>query len=67
MEAFYAELNKIAEAATSSYSATGYSLQRIYFEILAKNHQKNRSNCLGYEFFLIQILYRILTIVTEQL
>ena len=56
MEPFYAELNKIAEAATSSYSATGYSLQRIYFEILAKNYQKNRSYCLGYEFFSIQIL-----------
>ena len=55
IEALYTELSKRAKAATSSYSATGHSLQRIYFEIVAKNHQKYRLNCLVHEFFLIKI------------
>ena len=38
-EALYAELNKRAEAATSSYSATGNFLQNIYSALVAKNNQ----------------------------
>ena len=48
-EALYAELNKRAEAATSSYSATGEFLQYIYSVLVAKNHQKIRSRCLVHE------------------
>ena len=47
-EAFYAEINERAEAATSSYSATDDFLQCIYF--VAKNHQMTLSRCLVYEF-----------------
>ena len=50
MEALYAELNERAEAATSSYSATGNFLQYIYFVLMAKNHQKIRFRCLTHEF-----------------
>ena len=49
-EALYAELNERAEAATSSYSATGDFLQCIYFVLVAKNHQKIRPRCLVHEF-----------------
>ena len=38
-KALYAELNKRAEAATSSYSATAEFLQYIYPMLAAKNHQ----------------------------
>ena len=37
-EALYAELNERAEAATSSYSATGAFLQYIYSVLVAKNN-----------------------------
>ena len=50
MEALYAELNERAEAATSSYSATGDFLQYIYSVLVTKNHQKIRSRCLVHEF-----------------
>ena len=46
MEALFVELNQRAEAATSSYSATGDFLQYIYSVLVAKNHQKIRSRCL---------------------
>ena len=45
-EAFYAELNERAEAATSSYSVTGDFLQYIYSVSVTKNRQNNRSRCL---------------------
>ena len=44
-EALYAELNERVEAATCSYSATGEFLQYIYSVLVAKNHQKIRSQC----------------------
>ena len=50
MEALYAELNKRAEAATSSYSATGNFAQYIYSVFVTKNHQKIESRCLVHEF-----------------
>ena len=50
MEVLFAELNERAEAATSSYSATGDLLQYIYSVLVDKNHQKIRSSCLVYEF-----------------
>ena len=37
-EALYADLRKRAEAATSSYSATGGFLQYIYSGLVTKNH-----------------------------
>ena len=49
-EALYAELNERAEAATSSYSATGIFLRYIYSVLVAKNHLKIRSRCLVHEF-----------------
>ena len=52
-EALYAELNKRAEAATSSYSATGDFLQHIYSVLVAKNHQQIQSMCLVHEFSFI--------------
>ena len=42
-DALYAELNKRAEAAISSYSATGGFLQYIYSVLLVKNYQKIES------------------------
>ena len=62
-EALYAELNKRAEAATSSYSATGDFLQYIYSVLIAKNHQKIRSRCLVHELSFLTMLI----MVTEQL
>ena len=47
----HAELNKRAEAAVSSYSATGDFLQYIYSVLVAKNHQEIRFRCLVHEFF----------------
>ena len=47
----YAELNKRAEAAVSSYSATGDFLQYIYSVLVAKNHQEVQFRCLVHEFF----------------
>ena len=44
--ALYAEFNKRAEAATSSYPVTGNFLQYIYFVLVTKNHQNIRSRCL---------------------
>ena len=38
-EALYTELNKRAEVATSSYSATIYFLQYIYSVLVARNHE----------------------------
>ena len=49
-EALCTELNERAEAATSSYSATGDFLQYIYFVLVAKNHQKIRPRCVVHEF-----------------
>ena len=40
-EAFYVELNKRAEAATSSYSAPGDFSQHIYSVLVAKNKKKS--------------------------
>ena len=50
MEALHAELNKRAEAATSSYSAEVDFLQYIYSVLMAKNLWKIRLWCLVYEF-----------------
>ena len=55
MEAFLAELNERAEAATSSYSATGHSSQCVYFVLVTKNHQKYRSVHLIHGFSFIDI------------
>ena len=49
-EAFYAELNERAEAATSSYSVTGDFLQYVYSVLVTKNHQNIQSRCLIHEF-----------------
>ena len=49
MEVLLAELNKRAEAATSSYLATDNFLQCIYYVLVATNHQKLRSKCLVHE------------------
>ena len=54
-EAFYVELNKRADTAASSYSATGDFLQYTYSVLAAKNHQKFRSRCLVHEFFFTDI------------
>ena len=48
MEVLYAELNKRAEAATSSYSVTGDSLNYIYSVLVTKNHQNIQSRCSFY-------------------
>ena len=58
MEVLYAELNKRAEAATSSYSVTGDSLQYIYSVPVTKNHRNIRSRCLVHEFFDVNHGYR---------
>ena len=50
-ETLYVELKKRAEAATSSYSATGNSLQHFCSVLVTNNHQKIRSRCLVHEFF----------------
>ena len=50
MEAFYVELNKRAEAATSSYSALVDFSQYIYSVLVAKNQKKIQSRCLVREF-----------------
>ena len=49
-EALYEELSERAEAATSSYSVTGYFLQYIYPLPVTINHQNVRSRCLVLEF-----------------
>ena len=49
-EALYVELKERGEAAISSYSATGDSLQYIYSVLVAKNHQKIQTRCLVHEF-----------------
>ena len=49
-EAFYAEPNKRAEAATSNYSAAVKFLQYIYLVLVAKYHRKIQSRCLVHEF-----------------
>ena len=54
-EVLYAELNKKVEAATSSYSVTGDSLQYIYFVPVTKNHRNIQSRCLVQEFSLRDI------------
>ena len=54
-EVLYAELNKKVEAATSSYSVTGDSLQYIYFVPVTKNHRNIQSRCLVREFSLRDI------------
>ena len=50
MEVLYTELNKRAEAATSSYSVTGDSLQHIHSVPVSKNHWNIRSRYLVHEF-----------------
>ena len=50
MEILYAELNERAEAATGSYSVTGYYLQYIYSVPVTKNHRNIRSRCLVHDF-----------------
>ena len=65
-ESFVCKLNEGAEAATSSYSATGDILQYIYFVLVATNHQKICSRCLFYEFP-SQIFFNDINMVTEQL
>ena len=40
MEALYAELNEIVEAANSSYSVTGKFLQYISSVLVTKNNKK---------------------------
>ena len=49
MEAFYAELNERAEAATSSYSVTGDFLECVYSVPVTMNRQDNRSRCLVHD------------------
>ena len=41
---FVSKLNERAEAATSSYSATGNVLQSIYSVLVTMNHQKSQSS-----------------------
>ena len=55
----YAKLNERAEAATGSYSVTGYSLQYIYSVPVTKNHRKIRSRCLVHEFSFTDIFNNI--------
>ena len=59
-EVLLAELNKRAEAATSSYSATGDFLQCIYSVFVVKNHLKFWSICLLHEFFFTDIFDNII-------
>ena len=66
-EAWYAELNERAEAATSSYSVTEIFLQYNYSVAVTKNHQNTRTRCLVHEFPFTYIFLTILIMVTEQL
>ena len=50
-EALHAGINERVEAANSSYSVTGISLQYIYSLPVTKNHQDIRSSCLFHTFF----------------
>ena len=50
MEALYVEFNEVAEAAISSYSASGDFSQYNYSVLVAKNQKKIRSRCLVHEF-----------------
>ena len=50
IEVLLAEINKRAEAATSSYSVTCNSLQYIYSVPMTKNHPNIQSRYLVYEF-----------------
>ena len=54
-EALYAEFNQRAEAATSSYSATGDFLQYIHSLLVTKNHQ---IICLVHEFSFTDVFER---------
>ena len=65
-ETLYAELNERAEAATSSYSATGDFLQYIYSVLVAKNYKEIRFMCLVHDFFFTDVFLTILILVTEQ-
>ena len=49
-DVLYAELNKRAKTATSSYSTTGDFLKCICSVLVAKNHQRYGSRCLVHEF-----------------
>ena len=49
-EALCAKFNERAEAATSSYSATGDFLKYIHSVLFAKNHQEIQVKCLVHEF-----------------
>ena len=55
MEALYVELNKRAEAATSSYSALGNFSQYIYSVLVGKTQKKIQSKCLVHEFFFTDV------------
>ena len=57
IEVLYIELNERAEAATSSYSGTGDSLQHIYAVPVSKNHRNIHSGCLVHEFSFTDIFY----------
>ena len=59
MEVLYAELNERAEAATSSYSVTGDSLQYIYSVPVTKNHWNIEKRCLVHEFSFADIFNNI--------
>ena len=44
------EKTEVAEAANSSYSVTGHSLQYIHSVLVTKNHRNIKSRCLVHEF-----------------
>ena len=67
MEALCVELKEGAEAATSSYSATGDFVQYIYLVLVAKNHHSIQSRFLVRELPFTAIFLTILIMVTEQL
>ena len=58
-EVLYAELNERAEAATSSYSVTGDSLQYICSVPVTKNHRDIQSKCLVHELSFTDIFLTI--------
>ena len=60
-------LNEKAEAATSSYSVTGDSLQFMYSVPVTKNHRNIRSRCSVHEFSFTDIFLTIIIMFTEQL
>ena len=57
MEALYAELNEIVEAANSSYSVTGKFLQYISSVLVTKNNKKIQPMFLVHEFSFTDIFF----------